>query len=99
MKIDFPYPGYERVAPVEVPDVNLMGIYAPRALGQVGEEEVIAGGFAEPYRAPRRRDAIRPTARVLILVDDATRGTPAPRLLKRVAGELWAAGVADGQSR
>ena len=52
MKIDFPYPGYERIAPVEVPDANLMGVYAPRSVGQVGEEEVLASGFAEPYGAP-----------------------------------------------
>src|SRR5947209_9327266 len=99
MKIDFPYPGYERIAPVEVPDVNLMGIYAPRAVGQVGEDEVLARGFAEPHGAPRLREAVRPTMRVLILVDDATRGTPIPRLLKRVIGELWAAGVSDRQIR
>src|SRR5918911_4748422 len=99
MKIGFPYPGYERIAPVEVPDANLMGVYAPRSMGQVGEEEVLAGGFAEPYGAPHLREAVKPTDRVLILVDDATRGTPVPRLLKRVIGNLWAAGVSDGQIR
>ncbi|PYS90267.1 MAG: nickel-dependent lactate racemase [Acidobacteria bacterium] len=97
MKIDFPYPGYERVAPVEVPDANLMGVYAPRAVGQVNEEDVLARGFSEPIGAPRLREAVKPTDRVLILVDDGTRGTPVPRLLKRVAGELWAAGVLDKQ--
>ena len=99
MIIDFPYPGYERIAAVEVPDENLMGVYAPRAVGQVGEEEVLASGFAEPYGAPHLRDAVKPTDRVLVLVDDATRGTPVPRLLKRVVGELWAAGVSDRQIR
>src|SRR5918912_2156675 len=99
MKIDFPYSGYERIAPVEVPDANLLGVYAPRSVGQMGEEEVLAGGFAEPYGAPHLRDAVKPTDRVLILVDDATRGTPVPRLLKRVIGELWEAGVRDGQIR
>jgi nickel-dependent lactate racemase len=97
--VDFPYPGYEQITPVEVPDENLLGVYAPRSVGQVGEEEVLAGGFAEPYGAPHLRDAVRPTDRVLVLVDDATRGTPVPRLLERVAGELWAAGVSDGQVR
>ena len=99
MRLDFPYPGYERIAAVEVPDANLMGVFAPRAVGQVGEEEVLAGGFAEPYGAAHLRDAVKPTDRVLILVDDATRGTPVPRLLKRVVGNLWAAGVSDKQIR
>lgn len=99
VKIDFPYPGYERIAPVEVPEANLMGVYAPRSVGQVGEEEVLASGFAEPYGAPRLREAVKPTDRVLILVDDAMRGAPVPRLLKRVIGNLWAAGVRDGQIR
>src|SRR5919202_3682374 len=99
MNIDFPYPGYERIAPVEVPEANLRGVYAPRSLGQVGEEEVLASGFAEPYGAPHLRDAVRPTMRVLVLVDDSTRATPVPRLLKRVVGNLWAAGMTDGQIR
>lgn len=99
MIIDFPYPGYEQIAAVEVPDENLLGVYAPRSVGQVGEEEVLAGGFAEPYGAPHLRDAVRPSDRVLVLVDDATRGTPVARLLKRVVGKLWAAGVQDGQIR
>jgi nickel-dependent lactate racemase len=97
--IDFPYPGYEQMMPVEVPDGNLSGVYVPRSAGQMGEEEVLAGGFAEPHGAPHLRDAVRPTDRVLVLVDDATRGTPVPRLLKHVVGKLWAAGVSDGQIR
>src|SRR5918911_1436651 len=99
MKIDFPYPGYEQIAPVEVPDANLLGVYAPRSVGQVGEEEVLASGFAEPYGAPHLREAVKPTDSVLVIVDDATRGTPVPRLLKRVIGNLWAAGVSDKQIR
>src|SRR5438270_84142 len=99
MRIDFPYPGYERIAPVEVPDANLMGVYAPRAVGRINEEEVLARGFSEPIGAPRLREVVKPADRVLILVDDGTRGTPVPRLLKCVAGELWAAGVSDKQIR
>ncbi|PYS77725.1 MAG: hypothetical protein DMF66_08875 [Acidobacteria bacterium] len=99
MKIDFPYPGYERIAPIVVPDANLLGVYAPRSVEQVNEDEALARGFAEPHGAPRLREAVRPTMRVLILVDDSTRGTPVPRLLKRVIGNLWAAGVSDKQIR
>lgn len=97
MRIDFPYYGYEQIAAVAVPDANLMGVYAPRAVGQVNEGEVLERGFSEPIGAPRLREAVRPTARVLILIDDGTRGTPVPRLLKRIAGELGAAVVSDKQ--
>jgi len=97
--VDFPYPGYEQIAAAEVPDANLLGVYVPRSVERVGEEEVLARGFAEPRGAPHLRDAVKHTDRVLILIDDGTRGTPIPRLLKRVVGELWAAGVLDGQIR
>jgi len=98
LRIDFPYYGYEQIAAVEVPDANLMGVYAPRTVGRMNEEGVLARGFSEPHGAPRLREAVKPTNRVLVLVDDGTRGTPVSRLLKRVAGgELWAAGVLDKQ--
>jgi lactate racemase len=93
MRIDFPYPGYERIAAVEVPDANLTGVYAPRTVGMVDEEAVLASGFAEPYGAPRLREAVASQDRVLILVEDSTRGTPIPRLLPFVLKELHGAGV------
>jgi lactate racemase len=95
--IEFPYPGYEEIAAVEVPDANLMGVFAPRAVGDLDEEAVLDRGFAEPFGAWRLRNEVRPTDRVLVLLDDLTRGTPVPRLLKRVIGELWEAGVLDQQ--
>jgi nickel-dependent lactate racemase len=95
LKIDFPYPGYERIAAVEVPDANVLGVYAPRAVGDVDEQSVIARGFAEPYGAPRLREAPHRSDRVLILVEDGTRGTPIPRLLPFVLEELRAAGIPD----
>lgn len=76
-----------------------MGVYEPQAIGEIDEEDVLARGFAEPYGAPRLRDAVKPTDRILILIEDGTRGTPVPRLLKRVVGELWEAGVFDRQIR
>jgi lactate racemase len=95
MRIDFPYPGYERIAAVEVPDANLLGVYAPRTVGAVDEEAVLARGFNYPHGAPRLREAVTRRDRVLILVEDSTRGTPIPRLLPVVLEELYAAGVPD----
>lgn len=76
-----------------------MGVYEPHAIGEIDEEDVLARGFDEPHGAPRLREAVGPTDRVLILIEDGTRGTPVPRLLKRVVGELWKAGVLDRQIR
>jgi nickel-dependent lactate racemase len=42
---------------------------------------------------------VDPTDRVLILVDDGTRGTPIPRLLGPVVAELHAAGITDNRIR
>jgi nickel-dependent lactate racemase len=95
MKIDFPYPGYERIAAVEVPDANLLGVYTPRTASAADEEAVLARGFAYPHGAPRLREAVTRRDRVLILVEDSTRGTPIPRLLPVVLKELQAAGIPD----
>jgi nickel-dependent lactate racemase len=76
-----------------------MGVYEPRVIDEVNEEDLIAQGFDNPYGAPRLRDAVKPRDRVLILVEDGTRGTPVPRLLKCVIRELWEAGVHDWQIR
>ena len=98
MKISFPYAGYEEFEPVEVPATNLLGVYTPATAGDVNEEEVLAQGFAEPHGAVRLREAVNSTDRVLILVDDGTRGTPIPRLLHYVIRELCDAGVLDQQT-
>lgn len=96
MRIEFPYPGYEKITPVEVPDANLMGIYQPRSAGAVDEASILARGFASPIGAPLLRDVARGTGRVLILIEDGTRGTPIPRLLPYVLAELNGAGIGDG---
>ncbi len=97
MKISFPYPGYEGIEPVIVPDTNLLGVYSPRTAGRMNEAEILARGFAVPYGAAQLRESVKPGDRVLILIDDSTRGTPVPRILHHVIRELWAAGVLDKQ--
>jgi len=72
-----------------------MGVYAPRAIGEVDEEAVLARGFAEPYGAPRLHEEVTGSDRVLILIEDGTRGTPIPRVLPYVLSELHRAGIAD----
>lgn len=95
MRIDFPFPGYEAIGPVEVPDANLMGVFSPRPIEGVEEAAVFRDGFANPYGAPRLRDAAPSGASVLILIDDGSRGTPVDRILPHVLGELHEGGVPD----
>lgn len=95
MRIDFPYPGYENIDPFEVPDKNLMGVFAPKTMPKVDEEKALRHGFANPIGAPRLRDAARGKKNVLVLIDDATRETPTARILPHVLEELHAGGIAD----
>ena len=95
MRVEFPYPGYEGIAGVEVPDGNLMGVFGPRTPAGVDEGAVLARGFARPIGAARLREAARGAKRVLVLIDDGTRMTPVARILPKVFEELHAAGVAD----
>jgi len=95
MRIDFPYPGYEQIAPLDVPDDNLLGVFSPRAFPETDEAAVLRDGFAQPHGARRLGESVAARDRVLILIDDATRLTPVARVLPAVIDELHAAGVAD----
>jgi nickel-dependent lactate racemase len=93
--VAFLYPGYEGIPPVEVPDANVLAVLAPRSVTGVDEETILASAMANPIGARALRDAVRRTDRVLVLVDDATRGTPVPRVFRHLIGELEAGGVRD----
>lgn len=86
---------YESVAPVEIPDRNLLGVFqvAPGAPGR--ESEVIRHAIENPVAAPRLRDLVRPGEKVLFLPDDITRATPADRIVPLLLEELAAAGIPD----
>jgi nickel-dependent lactate racemase len=95
--VEFSYPGYEGIAPVEVPEANLLGVFAPLSVADADEESVLARGITNPIGAAVLRDAVRSEDRVLVLVDDDTRGTPIPRVLQYVSAELEAASVPDNR--
>ena len=97
MKIDFPFPGYQDIAPFEITQKNFMGVLSPRAYDHVDEASVLKQGLAKPIGAPRLREAVKRTDRVLIIIDDGTRTTPIDRILPGVFEELHAAGVKDNQ--
>jgi nickel-dependent lactate racemase len=95
MRLDFPYRGYEGFEPVDVPDDRVLGVWEPKAAAAADEDALVRDSLADPIGSPGLGKLLGRGDRVLILVDDMTRGTPAPRLLRHVAAELEAAGIRD----
>lgn len=86
MKIPF---SYSDVAPVEVAEANLLAILEPRALEPSKPvEQLVEDALDHPIGSPAIEEIVSPESRVLILVDDITRQTPAwailPSLLRRL---------------
>jgi len=87
MKIPFSYPD---VPPLEVPEANLLAVLEPRAVEPPEQLEVrVEEALDHPIGSTRLEELVFPSSRVLILVDDITRQTPAwavlPALLRRLA--------------
>jgi nickel-dependent lactate racemase len=95
--IDFPYPGYEQIRPVDVPEANLLGVFSPKTANDIDETQVLSDGFANPLGAPALRHAVKAGQRVLLLIDDGTRMTPTARVLRHVLKELHAGGIKNDQ--
>jgi nickel-dependent lactate racemase len=95
MRLRFAYDGPEG-QPFEVPDARL-AILAPREGSDRDDDALYRNAFEQPVEGPRLREAARGAGRVLVLVDDATRSTPAARILPWLARELEQAGVRDEQ--
>lgn len=93
MKLDFSYPNIKGVV---IPDENLIGVFEPKEAAEgASEEEVIRRGLEQPIGRPRLKDLVKPGQKVLIIVDDNTRLTPADKILPFVEAELRAGGVAE----
>jgi len=93
MRIDFPYPG---IAPVEVPDANLLGVFAPGTVSPSAPiDRLVAEALAHPIGTPPLRALASSRTRVLIVVDDVTRPTPAAAIIPVILAELQAAGVSN----
>ena len=95
MLIPFPY--YPKVPPLEIPEINLDGVYAlPEWPATHGAEALIQAALESPIGTPRLREMARGKEKVLIVCDDVARPTPAYLIVPHVLRELAAAGVAEG---
>ena len=91
MKISFPY---SEMSPIDIPDRNLLGIFAPSVLKvEATEEEIIERAFSQPIGSPPLSQILKGCKNVLILVDDHTRTTPVKKILPRLLRELEMAGI------
>ncbi|MGH9325379.1 MAG: nickel-dependent lactate racemase [Terriglobia bacterium] len=91
MKITFSYPD---VAPVDVPDSNFLATLVPGEAGEVpAVAELLEEALDHPSGAESLETLVSPSARVLLLVDDITRQTPAANMLPGILRRLQEGGV------
>ena len=91
MRIDFPYP---RINSIDIPDQNLLGIFAPSTVEiEKSEDEIIEGAFLNPIGSAPLHEILEWCQDVLILVDDYTRTTPTQKILPRLVKELERGGI------
>src|SRR5579872_482794 len=86
MQIHFSYPN---VAPLDVPEGRLLAQLEPRRLEPSKPvNQLVEEALDNAIGSPRVEELVAPNTRVLVLVDDITRQTPAaallPSLLRRI---------------
>ncbi|MGH9354042.1 MAG: lactate racemase domain-containing protein, partial [Terriglobia bacterium] len=82
MQIQF---SHADIPPVEIPDSNLLAVLAPREIAHPRPlAELTEEALEHPIGAERLEKLVSPSAKVLLLVDDITRQTPAAGLLPSV---------------
>lgn len=92
MRIPF---SYADVAALDVPEQNLLACLEPRSCETAGAvEQLVNAALDQPVNSPPIEQLASPASRVLLLVDDATRQTPASLLLPALLRRLESAGVA-----
>jgi nickel-dependent lactate racemase len=91
MRVSF---SYSDVAPLEIPDHNFLATLVPRELHpSQSVEKLVADALDQPLGADPLEKFVAPSTKVLLLVDDITRQTPAWALLPEIFRRLERAGV------
>jgi nickel-dependent lactate racemase len=85
---------YDTVPPLEIPERNFMGIFAPRVDRLLRpEEETLADALAHPIGIPPLRELLKQKRSVLLVSDDHHRPTPVHIMLPPLLHELRHAGI------
>jgi nickel-dependent lactate racemase len=83
---------------VQIPDKNMICYGVPREVDACNNlEREIKKALDNPIGSPGLKQLVNRKSRVCLLVDDATRPTPAYQILPTIIRELDAAGVQDSQ--
>jgi nickel-dependent lactate racemase len=79
---------------VEIDEENLLFYAAPRAVEQIPEQTRIVGeALDRPIGTGKLEELLQPSNRVVILVDDITRPTPAFKILPPILQRIHGAGI------
>ena len=79
-----------------LPDRQVMGIYRPQEKRGVRNlDKAVRRSLARPIGTKQLRQMVRPSYKIAVVVDDATRSVPSCGLLVPVVDELNEAGVPD----
>lgn len=79
---------------VEVDDQNLLFYAEQQKTAEVPQQnQVINKALEDPISTPRLKDLVKPTDKVVIIVDDFTRPTPAASILQPVLEQVHMAGA------
>lgn len=88
----------DSVVTLRIPAANLLSTIAPSEVEPSPRpESEIVRAMHEPIGQPRLRDMVTGREKVIIVVDDFTRQTPADLILPRLLDQLNEAGIVDGQ--
>jgi len=86
MEVNIPY-GQGHI-PIQIPDKNLFGVYQPN-LVQIGDEQGnVLKSLQHPIDSPSLSSFLRDARDILILVNDATRPTPTPKILEIISNQI-----------
>jgi lactate racemase len=95
MKIEFPYPGMERMT---VPsDHDLQVFTLPKVMSSHGGRELVKKAVENPIGLPPLRQLALGKSKILIVADDITRPTPLAEFADLITDELLRAGVRADQ--
>lgn len=96
MKREIQLPYGANTLKFRIPEANLTGVYSPQPVATCTDPAAeVARALTRPLDTPPLSEMVQPQEKVVILVDDHTRATPAAQILPPLLDELRAGGVQD----